>query len=147
MSIGTWIDRNDSRIRFVVWVAVGFWALVATIVANVPPDTHEITTKAHFPPQTAAPMQLSCEGHELAESWSVASSNPPESAIYTSDQTPIMKDGVRIGWKLNVLNGAGANNPRRPDVDVTLTVVCQHEHSRIVQMLLWPVNKLKSAAG
>jgi hypothetical protein len=148
MSLGTWIDRNDKRIRFVAWVAVGVWALIATIVANVPPDTHEITTKAHFPPQTASPMELSCSGHEKAESWSVSSSNPAESAIYTGwDQTPILRDNVRVGYRLNVLNGAGSSNPRRPDVDVTLALTCEHEHNRLVQILLWPVKKLKSMAA
>jgi hypothetical protein len=148
MSIAEWIDRNDKRIRFVAWVAVGLWALIATIVANVPPDTYVKTTVAHFPPQYAAPMELSCDGREKAESWSVSSSNPNQSAIYTGwDQIPVLRDNVRVGYRLNVLNGAGSSNPRRPDVDVTLAVTCEHEHSRLVQMLLWPVYKLKSMAS
>src|SRR5262249_37539522 len=116
-------------------------AIVATLVAIIPPDTYAVNTKVDFPPQHAAPMSLSCQGHELAESWSIASSNPAESAVYTSGQTPIIKDNVRVGYTIAVLNAAGV---QRPTVKVTLEVVCQHEHSRLVQLLLWPVKKIKS---
>jgi len=143
MSLGTWIDKNDKRVRFLAWVAVGAWAVLATIVANVPPDTHIITTVRNFPPQTVASMELSCTGHELAESWSVTSSNPSESALYTSNQMPILKDGIRVGYRLNVLNGAGSSNPTRPPVDVTLALSCQYEHSQVVQALLWPLHRLQ----
>ncbi len=124
-------------------MAVGVWAALATVVANVPADTHTITTVKNFPPQRAAPMELSCSNHELAESWSVTSSDPSESAIYTSNQTPIMRDNVRVGYRLGVFNGAGVSNPTRPPVDVTLTVSCQHEHSRVIRTLLWPLHKLQ----
>jgi hypothetical protein len=100
MSIGEWIDKNDKRIRFVAWAAVGIWAVIATIVANVPPDTYNTSTQKIFPPQVASPMELSCSGHELAESWSIVSSNPAEAEIYTSSQTPIMKGNVRVGYQM-----------------------------------------------
>jgi hypothetical protein len=128
MSLGTWIDRNDKRIRFLAWIGVGVWAVVATIIANVPAGTYTVTTDKVFPPQTTSPMTLSCKGRELAESWKIWSSNEKESAIYTSAQTPIMKDNIRVGYTLGVLNGAGSSNPRRPDVTVTFEVTCQYEH-------------------
>src|SRR5262245_9292734 len=78
--IKSWIDNNDKRVRFVVWAALAIWAAIATIVANIPPDTHPVTTTRDYPPQTEAPMSLSCQGHELAESWSISSSKPAESA-------------------------------------------------------------------
>jgi hypothetical protein len=120
-----WANDNDTAIRLLVWTVLLIWAIVATIIANLPVQTYQIKSTAHFPPQTAAPMSAKCNAKDDALYWQVTSSNPSESAIYTTAATPLMDGNIQIGFSLTAMNAAGSSNPRRPDVDFTLAVTCE----------------------
>lgn len=126
------IERNDKTVRFLVWAALGVWAATATIIANLPSSTYTLSMVKSFPPQSTGTMSIECRESDVAQDWVVNSSDEAESAIYTSKLTPKVVNGKRSGFSVAILNGAGSSSPRRPDVDVTLEVTCEREHSAVV---------------
>jgi hypothetical protein len=117
-----WADDNNTAIRLLVWAVLLIWAVVATIAANLPAGTYQVKDVVHFPPQTTHLMSGKCKGKDPALFWQVTSSNPSQSAIYTTEATALKEENTQVGFSLTAMNAAGSSNPRRPDVDFTLTV-------------------------
>jgi hypothetical protein len=140
-----WVDENDKLVRFIVWVALGIWAIIATIVANWPKQTYLTYNQVRVPPTETRPLSAQChQMTDFAQSYRIYVENNRDAPVYMTNAREDVLEGNRFGYDLTVMNGGGAFNPRRPDLDIKLELTCEPAHSAITEFLLWPINKLFS---
>jgi hypothetical protein len=139
------VDDNEKLIRFIAWIALGIWALLATIVANWPRQTYLAHNDVIVPPTETRGLSASCRAGDFAQSYRIFVENNPAAPVYMTNAKGIPSESNRVGYDVTVMNGGGAYNPRRPDLDIKLEVTCEPAHGALSEILLWPVRKFFSS--
>ena len=136
-----WVDQNERPVRFVVWVALGVWAALATVVANWPRQTYLIYKDVVVPPTETRDLSTTCREKDFAQSYRIFVENNPSAPVYMTNAKGIPSESNRVGYNVTVMNGGGASNPRRPDLDIKLEITCEPAHSVLTEILMWPLRK------
>jgi hypothetical protein len=146
----TLVKEWGDTIRFLVWVLGGLWALVAAIAANLPQNTYRPPDAVvRIPPTESRPLSLKCPNGDVAKSYKVFAANPTANSgpVYTAEATPNPNAARPNGYSVSVINGGGASNPRRDDLDVHLSLVCEAQEGPIYSLLQWPFRFIASFAS
>lgn len=146
----SWIDSNDKTIRFIAWILVGVWAVLATVAANWPRQTYVVINSVIVPPAETRGVDKRCDKNDFAQTYKVYAVKPTSNSgpVYMTNADELFGDSkVRDGYAVTVMNGGGRQNPRRDDLNIRLEVTCEYHHSEIVRWLLIPWTKLKSLVG
>jgi len=137
---------NQDALKFLAWLAVGTWAVISTVVANLPTGSYLIVgTSLDVPPQVGAQtFSGRCLDHDTAVGWTILTTEPDRSAPYMRLPDPLKDGDIQVGYKMYVMNAAGV---QQPTARFTLQLTCQKAHTPVVEWLSRLVGIKAKASG